>query len=189
MFEALVNNLDQTALGILISMFTGIRIGELCALTWKDISLENNTIRIQRTMQRIQTPDDAAKTKVFILEPKSSSSVREIPIAKVLREYLEQQQKKEGYVLSGKVYKYVEPRTVQNRFKGIMKNCNIDNASFHTLRHTFATRCIEIGFDIKSVSEILGHANVNITLNRYVHPSMDSKQKNMDMLSDLFIVK
>ncbi len=75
------------------------------------------------------------------------------------------------------------------RFKAILERCGIRNAHFHTLRHTFATRCIEVGFDVKSLSEILGHANVSITLNRYVHPSMELKQKNMDKLSELFAVK
>lgn len=83
----------------------------------------------------------------------------------------------------------VEPRTMQNRFKAIVKRCGIRDAHFHTLRHTFATRCIGVGFDVKSHSEILGHANVSITLNRYVHPSMELKQKNMDKLSELFAVK
>lgn len=78
---------------------------------------------------------------------------------------------------------------MQNRFKAIVEQCGIQNAHFHTLRHTFATRCIEVGFDVKSLSEILGHANVSITLNRYVHPSMELKQKNMDKLSELFAVK
>ena len=84
---------------------------------------------------------------------------------------------------------YVEPRTMQNRFKAIAERCGFRDAHFHTLRHTFATRCIEVGFDVKSLSEILGHANVSITLNRYVHPSMELKQKNMDKLSELFAVK
>ena len=78
---------------------------------------------------------------------------------------------------------------MENRFKSILKKCNIADANFHALRHTFATRCIEVGFDIKSLSEILGHANVNITLNRYVHPTMQMKRDNMDKLSGLFTVK
>ena len=93
-----------------------------------------------------------------------------------------QQTVKEGYVLTGNKNKYVEPRTMQNHFKAIVERCGIRDAHFHTLRHTFATRCIEVGFDVKSLSEILGHANVSITLNRYVHPSMELKQKNMEKL-------
>ena len=78
---------------------------------------------------------------------------------------------------------------MENRFKKALRQAGIEDANFHALRHTFATRCVELGFDIKSLSEILGHASVNITLNRYVHPSMELKQKNMNMLSDLFAVK
>lgn len=189
LISELKEELDFTGLGIYICLFTGIRVGELCALTWDDISLENNMIHIHRTMQRIQTPGGEKKTAILIAEPKSQCSIRDIPIAGTLREKLMQQSAKEGYVLTGNKNRYVEPRTMQNRFKAIVEQCGIQNAHFHTLRHTFATRCIEVGFDVKSLSEILGHANVSITLNRYVHPSMELKQKNMDKLSELFAVK
>lgn len=189
LISELTEELDFTGLGIYICLFTGIRVGELCALTWDDISLENNMIHIHRTMQRIQTPDGKTKTAILIAEPKSQCSIRDIPLAGTLREILMQQIVKEGYVLTGNKNKYVEPRTMQNRFKAIAERCGFRDAHFHTLRHTFATRCIEVGFDVKSLSEILGHANVSITLNRYVHPSMELKQKNMDKLSELFAVK
>lgn len=189
LISELAEELDFTGLGIYICLFTGIRVGELCALTWDDISLENNMIHIHRTMQRIQTPDGEKKTAILIAEPKSQCSIRDIPIAGTLREKLMQQSAKEGYVLTGNKNKFVEPRTMQNRFKAIVERSGIRDAHFHTLRHTFATRCIEVGFDVKSLSEILGHANVSITLNRYVHPSMELKQKNMDKLSELFAVK
>ena len=189
LYEYLSKKMDCTNLGILICMFTGIRIGELCSLTWGDVSFESNTIRIRKTMQRIQIPDGPTKTKILISEPKSQCSIREIPITKTLRGFLELYQNEKGYVLTGKENKFIEPRTMQNRYKVILETCGISNANFHTLRHTFATRCIEVGFDVKSLSEILGHANVNITLNRYVHPSMAMKQKNMDKLSEIFAVR
>lgn len=189
LISELTEELDFTGLGIYICLFTGIRVGELCALTWDDISLENNMIHIHRTMQRIQISDGKKKTAILIAEPKSQCSIRDIPITGTLREKLIQQTVKEGYVLTGNKNKYVEPRTMQNRFKAIVERCGIRDAHFHTLRHTFATRCIEVGFDVKSLSEILGHANVSITLNRYVHPSIELKQKNMDKLSELFAVK
>ena len=78
---------------------------------------------------------------------------------------------------------------MQNRFRKVTELCGIKNVNFHCLRHTFATRCIEAGFDIKSLSEILGHANVNITMNRYVHPSLELKRENMNRLTNLFAVK
>lgn len=110
----LAEELDFTELGIYICLFTGIRVGELCALTWDDISLENNMIHIHRTMQRIQTPDSEKKTEILIAEPKSQCSIRDIPIESSLREKLIQQAVKEGYVLTGNKNKYVEPRTMQN---------------------------------------------------------------------------
>ena len=189
MISELTEELNLPGLGIYLCLFTGIRVGELCALTWDDISLENNMIHIHRTMQRIQTPDSERKTAILIAKPKSQCSIRDIPIAGALREKLVQQAVKEGYVLTGNKTNYIEPRTMQNRFKAIVERCGIQDVHFHTLRHTFATRCIEVGFDVKSLSEILGHANVSITLNRYVHPSMELKQKNMDKLSKLFTVK
>lgn len=189
LISELTGELDFTGLGIYICLFSGIRVGELCALTWDDISLENNIIHIHRTMQRLQTPNGEKKTSILIAEPKSQCSIRDIPIAGTLHEKLMQQTVKEGYVLTGNKNKYVEPRTMQHRFKAIAERCGIRDAHFHTLRHTFATRCIEVGFDVKSLSEILGHANVSITLNRYVHPSMELKQKNMEKLSELFAVK
>ena len=96
---------------------------------------------------------------------------------------------RQGYVLTGSNVKSVEPRTMQNYFKRILKVNDIEPVNFHTLRHTFATRCVEVGFDVKSLSEILGHANVNITMNRYVHPTMKLKEANMERLSDLFLVR
>lgn len=185
----LLENQELTSLGILVCLFTGIRIGELCALTWNDISFDSNTIHIHRTMQRLQTPRGEGKTAILITEPKSQCSIRDIPIAKGLLPQLMRQSRKEGFLLTGDHLHYIEPRTMQNRFYAISKKCQIQDAHFHTLRHTFATRCIEVGFDIKSLSEILGHANVSITLNRYVHPSMNLKQENMNKLSELFPVR
>lgn len=140
-------------------------------------------------MQRLQTLDESNKTTIQITAPKSQCSVRDIPIPDILMPYLNKSENKNAYILSGNSVHYVEPRTMQNYFKRILKLCNIENANFHILRHTFATQCIELGFDIKSLSEILGHANVNITLNRYVHPSMYLKQQNMNKLSNLLAVK
>ena len=88
----------------------------------------------------------------------------------------------EAYILTGRSDKFVEPRSMENLFKRCLKECRMEEINYHALRHTFATRCIEAGFDVKSLSEILGHANVNITLNRYVHSSMEQKRVNMGKL-------
>lgn len=173
--------------GILLTLYTGLRIGEVCALKWYDISLENRTIHVHQTMQRIQTFQEPLRTKVIITSPKSPCSIRYIPIPDFLYKFLFLHRKKpECFLLTGCPIRYMEPRHLSYRFAHILKSCDIHDATFHTLRHTFATRCIEQGVDIKTLSEILGHANVNITLNRYVHPSMDFKRKNMDKLSGLF---
>ena len=179
-------------LGILLSLFTGIRIGELCALKWKNIRLDDSVLYIRHTMQRLQNDESGSrvKTRILISVPKSKSSSRCIPIPEfmctVLGEYKDSfPVEEEAYLLTGDSEKYIEPRTMQYRFKKVLQICGIEDANFHSLRHTFATRCVEAGFDIKSLSEILGHANVNITLNRYVHPSMELKRQNMSKLEGL----
>lgn len=184
----IVNIHDPFCRGVLICLFTGIRIGELCALKWEDISSEEHMINVNKTLQRVQTPNGDRKTAIVISEPKSDCSIRQIPIPDILYNNLDFNEDGSAYVLSDSKY-YIEPRTVQNHFKKILSACEIKDVNFHALRHTFATRCIEVGFDIKSLSEILGHANVNITLNRYVHPSISLKKENMNKLSDLFAVK
>jgi len=181
----LKNHFDFTALGILLSLFTGLRIGELCALKWSDFSFEDKEFYVRRTMQRLHNLDDDSKrkTSIEIDEPKSQSSIRKIPIPNELLNFLKNAYVEDSYILSGSKNKFVEPRTMKNRFKSVLKKCGVEKINFHALRHTFATRCVELGFDIKSLSEILGHANVNITLNRYVHPSMKLKHANMNKLN------
>lgn len=187
----LLEKSSDTDIGILLSLYTGLRVGEVCALKWEDISFRDKCIHVKKTMQRIQVKGNLDhKSEIIISTPKSECSVRDVPIPDKLMLMLQKRQNAPNtYFLTGKTNLYVEPRTMQNRFKSTIKKAGIAPANFHALRHTFATRCIELGFDIKSLSEILGHASVNITLNRYVHPSMELKQKNMNMLSDLLAVK
>lgn len=178
-------------MGILLCLYTGLRIGEICALTWADILIEEQCLYIHQTMQRIQTKGSSEKkTTVVILPPKSECSIRKIPVPDEISQLLRMLQKSDNaYLLTGMVHRYVEPRNMENRFKAITMKCGINDVNFHALRHTFATRCVELGFDVKSLSEILGHASVNITMNRYVHPSMELKQKNMNLLSKLLTTK
>lgn len=184
-------NLDARNMGILICLFTGLRIGEICALKWEDISLTERTIYVHQTMQRLQI--DAChgkKTRVIVTTPKSSCSIRRIPVFDNLFQIISNfHGPKRGYILTGSEQRYVEPRTMQNHFKKVLLESSLAPANYHALRHTFATRCVEVGFDVKSLSEILGHASVNITMNRYVHPSMELKRENMQRLSSLFTVK
>ena len=185
------DNLTPFHMGILVCLYTGLRIGELCALTWGDISSTEQTLYVHKTMQRLQIPGALdRKTEIIISSPKSACSIRKIPLPESIYQLMSAYREcDETYLLTGSKTKYMEPRTVEKKFKRILEKAGVDPANFHALRHSFATRCIEVGFDVKSLSEILGHASVNITLNRYVHPSMSMKQKNMNLLSELFSVK
>ncbi len=170
---------DIFPFGILLALYTGLRIGEVCALKWEDIT--ENTIHICKTMERLKNADGV--TEVMILPPKTDSSDRFIPIPAALKTIIEQYRQESGYVLTRPNGKFTEPRLLQNKFVKCLAECNIEKANFHTLRHTFATRCIESGVDVKTLSELLGHSDVKTTLNRYVHSSFDLKQRSIDRLS------
>jgi len=181
---------DLCKLGTLLCLHTGIRVGELCGLRWRDIDLRENVLHIRGTMQRVQDQflSNGARTKVIITEPKSSCSVRGIPLPIWLVKKLRAVQcaNPGAYFLTGSSDSFIEPRNMQYKFKGYQKSCGVKSLGFHALRHTFATRCVENGFELKSLSEILGHSNVNITLNRYVHSSMDLKRQQMERMSEFF---
>lgn len=192
LLKYLAENMDSRNFGIYLCLFTGIRIGELCALTWDDISVKEKMLNVCSTMQRIQidTPTSKTKTHIMITSPKSNCSIRKIPLSDdVLAIINKRFMESSGYVLTGKCDKYIEPRTMEYYFKSVCEACGIRAVNFHALRHTFATRCVEAGCDVKSLSEILGHSSVNMTMNRYVHPSMDLKRKSIELHSGLFAVR
>lgn len=170
--------------GILLTLYTGLRIGEICALKWGDIDLADHLLHVRRTMQRVRRQEAGdKKTAILILPPKSACSVRTIPLPQEIVNLLKKHKSgAETYLLTGKE-KWVEPRVLQDYFQKTAKKNGLQGVTYHTLRHTFATRCVELGFDVKSLSELLGHSNVAITMNRYVHPSMDLKKKNMNKLT------
>lgn len=183
LMQFLHNNMDISKAGIFLCLSTGLRLGEVCALKWEDIDIEQKILHVNRTVQRIESKDGFQKTALLETPPKSSFSNREIPISDSLLQILAHFRKTEqGYVLCA--HKPMEPRTYQNHFKRYLQTINAPSYNFHTLRHTFATNCIDNGMDIKSLSEILGHSDVQITLNRYVHPSMDTKRKYINALLD-----
>ena len=176
-------NQDIYKLGVLLCLYTGIRIGELCALKWGNISFEEKTLKIDKTMQRLQCDDKAEKTEIVISEPKSSCSIRLIPLPDfIISELTKYKSDDNNYVLSMNNKRFVEPRTMQNHFYKYISEAHIEKANFHCLRHTFATRCVEKDFEIKSLSEILGHSSVKITLDKYVHISMQMKRNNMSKI-------
>ena len=166
-------------LAILLCLFTGLRVGELCGLQWSDIDFENGTLSVKRTVQRVYRN---GCSEVLIGSPKSRTSVRTIPVPSFLLTLLEKKKRQDFlYLITGKS-KPAEPRTMQYRFQKILKLCGIRKVPFHLLRHTYATDCIAHGFDAKTLSELLGHADASITLNRYVHSSMQMKQEYVKRL-------
>lgn len=183
-------NEDTRNLGILLALYSGIRIGELCALQWKDIDFKNNILHINKTLQRIYIKDNKESvSKIIITNPKTHNAERDIPLnrgfADILKKY---QTESNSYILSN-CDKWIEPRTYRRYFKKCLEKAKIGQINFHGLRHTFATNCIKLGVDYKTVSELLGHANVNITLNLYVHPQMSQKKKCIDLICKNFYEK
>lgn len=184
-FEELISiEPDKTKLAVFIALHTGMRIGEICALLWSDIDFESNIIHVRHTISRIIDENKGDnKTKLIVDNPKTAAGIRDIPISSVLRPILVNMRKEpvRGYVLSD-TDKFVSTRTFDYRYRVMLKNLGITPINFHSLRHTFATRCIESGVDIKSLSEILGHADVSTTLSTYVHSSIESKRIQIEKL-------
>lgn len=179
-------NLRYETLGYALSLYTGIRIGELCALLWEDIDLRKRAIIVTKTLQRIYTKKmgrNVGKTKVIITTPKSEKAIREIPISDALYTLLSRMccKDKKAYLLTG-TRKYIEPRLYRRHYEKFLSENKIEYVRFHGLRHTFATRCIEAGADYKVVSELLGHASVNLTLNLYVHPQWEDKKRCVELI-------
>lgn len=175
--------------GIILSLYAGLRIGEVCALRWENIDLHNRVLIVDKTLSRIFDPEaeNGKRTRIEISSPKTESSYRQIPLPGFLCRYLRTIRRgKRCYVLTSRE-KYMEPRAYTYQYKKIMKELGLEHCNYHMLRHTFATRCIEAGFDLKSLSEILGHASVNITLNRYAHPTMRTKLYHMEKLEDMYL--
>lgn len=177
---------DLTCIGIFITLYAGLRIGEICALRWEDIDLERRVIHIRHTISRVQNIDPISKnkTKLILDTPKTGTSLRDIPIASLLFTLLDQikTENKREFVLSSSA-SFISPRTYEYRFHKILESCSIKQVNYHALRHTFATRCVEAGVDVKSLSEILGHSDVSTTLNTYVHSSMELKRIQIEKLN------
>lgn len=166
------NHKNVYTCGLLIALYTGMRLGEVCALQWEDIN--EDTIFVHRTMQRIKTK--SGRWEIIISTPKTDKSCRFIPIPDCLRFLIEENRKSAGFVLEQENGRFVEPRLLQKKALEIFEKSNVSIRKFHALRHTFATRLIDSGTDPKTVSELLGHSTVQITLNKYVHPSFDMKK-------------
>lgn len=182
----LCDDMDSVKFGVLLALLTGMRIGEICALRWENISSES--IHINETMQRLavyENSDCDKKTRIEIGDAKSESSKREIPMTSFAASLCRERRPLNtmAFVLTGDAYKFMEPRALQYKFSKYAQACNLKDVHFHCLRHTFATRCVEVGFEVKSLSEVLGHSSVKITLDRYVHSSPELKRINMEKLA------
>lgn len=187
LIQCIYLKLDRKSVGILITLFTGLRIGELCGLQMKDISLSKQTISVNKTVQRIYDKQKNT-SKLNIGAPKTVDSIREIPIPKMLVNVIQKfcnDKKPNSFFLTDSKTP-TEPRTYRQYFKRFLKRNNLPEIRFHELRHTFAVRAIEMPeFDIKSLSEILGHKNVSFTLNVYGRANVQQKKKCMELMNDL----
>lgn len=178
-------NFSFLNLGIYICLSAGLRIGEICALTWDDVDTDEGVIHINKTIQRIYVIDKNERHTELIMDtPKSKNSIREIPMTKELLRMVKPLKKvvnNSFYVLTNSL-KPTEPRTYRNYYSRLMKDLNLPKLKFHGLRHSFATRCIESKCDYKTVSVLLGHSNISTTLNLYVHPNMEQKKKCIEQM-------
>lgn len=177
--QRLENSLsEKNDIGILICLYMGLRIGELCALKWSDIDFENKVIHIKGTQSRING-------ELKITEPKSKASKRIIPIPDILLKKLKGHKNNSDFVLSHNSG-MVEVRAYRRRFKELLKSANLPDIKFHALRHTFSSRALEVGMDYKTLSEILGHASVAITMDLYVHSLDEHKKNQMNKLNAIY---
>lgn len=183
----ILDNINYKSLGVLIGIFTGMRIGEICALKWEDIDLDNKLINVNKTVQRIYNPlDEFEKSKIIITPCKTENSKRSVPIAEDLYKMLKTLRKNDhDYVLTG-TCKLIEPRTFRKFYTKMMNDCGVTPIKFHSLRHTFASINIENGTDVKTISEILGHNDIAITLQTYTHSSNKAKAKAIDKFNQMF---
>ncbi len=182
----ILKEINYTKIGILLGIYTGMRIGELCALQFQDIDYTNNIITINKTLQRIYDPtNDLEPSRIVITSTKTSNSTRTVPITNEIAKILKKLDTgKENYITTGKK-KYTEPRTFRKKYQSFMEKINIEPLKFHSLRHTFASINIENGADIKTISSILGHSDIDTTLKIYTHTSEKSKEKAINKFEKL----
>lgn len=174
----------QDSIGIILSLFLGLRKGEVCGLQWNDIDIENKIIHIKRNISRVKCFDCNKKTKLIVSSPKTASSIRDLPLPEKIIPLLKNAKKdaNNNYYILTNSEKFRDPRTYYNHYKQVLKVIAIDDHSYHELRYTFASNCIELGMDNKTLMELLGHSNITTTLNIYVQSSMTNKRKFINKL-------
>lgn len=178
------SKLTCKGIGVLLAIHTGMRIGEICALQWKDVDLKSRTVRVTKTI--IRTYSKSEGSRVSITPPKTRTSTRTIPLNSWICQLLYLVcGDSESFIVSGKP-KPTEPGKLRSWYNRVLKQNKIEHRKFHCLRHTFATTCISCGCDYKSLSQILGHSNVSVTMNLYVHPDMEMKRRCVENLVDFY---
>lgn len=201
LITAITNTDEPYAFGILVCLTTGIRIGELCALKWGNIDFTSEKLKIRHTLQRLmKLEDDGEKNSTSLVTgtPKSNSSIRDIPIHDIMpriKKHKENMIKHYGaaivnsseYVITHRLGHSVEPKTMQTYFKKTIDDIGIKEANFHALRHTFATRALEAGVDFKTLSVLLGHSDISVTMNRYAHVLDDTKSNAMSSIISVIL--
>lgn len=168
------------SIAIMLSLYGGFRVGEIAGLKWEDIDFQNGLISVNRTIERLKVKNEQKKTKLMVLEPKTHTSKRIVPIPTFILTYLKQYYQKQkniesNYYIYTNSHKEPDPRNIQYHFNKICKLLNF-KCHYHTLRHTYATNCVMNNIDVKTLSEILGHSSVSITLELYVHSSLEFKR-------------
>lgn len=180
-----LNKRNDAPIAIMLASQAGLRIGEICALKWEDIDLDNKILYVRNNIARVKCPgDNKRKSSLTIDTPKSTTSCRLIPITNKLHRFLQRISYKDcnQFVLTNST-KFLSPRTLEYRFHAFLKNNEIGRFNFHMLRHTFATRCIERDVEFKALSEILGHADIKTTLDTYVHLTIEGKRNQLEKLN------
>ena len=185
LLQHITSNLSLKNLGILICLNSGLRIGEICALKWRDIDLRKGVLNVNKTVYRLYLGKEAErKTELMVSPPKTLHSNRFIPLPDYLIEIVRKfglNKNEENYILSDSMMP-MEPRNYRNYYRQLLQKLNLPELKFHSLRHSFATRCIESGCDYKTVSALLGHSDISTTLNLYVHPSFDQKKRCIEKM-------
>lgn len=190
--EKFISVLHETRyrLFFLTALFTGMRLGELVALKWPNVDLENNTITVMETYKRTvaYNPDGTFEHIIDKKTPKTKNSIRTIPIPQFLVDELNTLDHTTEHVFTSSTGRHMTPDNTRRLQKSLCKKAQIPYHNFHALRHTYATRLIENRVDVKTISELLGHADVNITLTTYVHSTNDSKKTAVNTLEKFFTV-
>lgn len=188
--DYILKNISSKSVGILLGIYTGMRIGEICALQWKDINFEEQIINVNKTIQRIYNPlDELEPSKIVITPGKTKNSIRQIPITNDIVQILKTIKNEDSFYILSNSKKPIEPRTYRKFYNKFMKETGVEPIKFHALRHTFASINIENGADVKTISDILGHSDIAITLKTYTHTSQKAKEKAIQKFNNMFKTK